>query len=206
MVGAPPPPREESAELQLLRARLSGTNINPDSLLATDYLNHFNEIIMMIELVPDMPEMLDDAKCWKPLSYTEHFRQSQFAERDLAIEAYGMIAAPRREQFELVIRQTHACVAEALVGFDEIVAAGGDDSRRRNLAMEVTRKLHQYVDGISVMIHGGMTALDQPYIDGIFGSGGSAPTVAAQDDIDALFADAPARATSSQDDIDALFK
>jgi hypothetical protein len=205
MVGAPPPPKAESAALEALRARLPGTNINPDSLLATDYLNHFNEIIMMIELAPDMPEMLDDAKAWKPLSYTEHFRQSQFTERELAVEAYGMISEMRREQFELVIRQAHACVAEALGSFDEIVAAGGDDSRMRNLSMETTRKLHQLVDGINAMIHGGMTALDQPDIDGFFGSA-VAPAAAAQDDIDALFANAPTPATSSQDDIDALFK
>jgi len=37
-------------------ARVAGKNINEKTLLATDYLNHFNEIIMLIELVPDLVE------------------------------------------------------------------------------------------------------------------------------------------------------
>ena len=40
--------------------RLQGTNINVNTLLATDYLNHFNEVIMLIEMLPDMPDMLED--------------------------------------------------------------------------------------------------------------------------------------------------
>ena len=40
--------------------RLQGTNINTSKLLATDYLNHFNEVIMLIEMVPDMPDIIED--------------------------------------------------------------------------------------------------------------------------------------------------
>ncbi len=82
----------DDSGLQAFRARLAGTNINAESLLATDYLNHFNEAVMMLDLVADMPEMLDDIKAWKPLSYVEHFRASQFAERDLAIEGLWHLA------------------------------------------------------------------------------------------------------------------
>ena len=41
-----------------IRERIRGTNVNPRTLLATDYLNHFNEVLMLIELVPDDPERL----------------------------------------------------------------------------------------------------------------------------------------------------
>ncbi|MEO8318885.1 MAG: hypothetical protein ABI561_11235, partial [Bradyrhizobium sp.] len=37
-------------------AQLKAANINPRTGLATDYLNHFNEAIMLLEMVPDMPE------------------------------------------------------------------------------------------------------------------------------------------------------
>jgi muramoyltetrapeptide carboxypeptidase LdcA involved in peptidoglycan recycling len=40
--------------------RLLGTNINSVTLLATDYLNHFNEVIILIEMVADMPDMIED--------------------------------------------------------------------------------------------------------------------------------------------------
>ena len=62
------------------RARIKGTNIDERTLLATDYLNHFNEIVMLLELVPDLPDCLEDAKEWRPKSYAEHFRDSGFVD------------------------------------------------------------------------------------------------------------------------------
>ncbi|MDP3655070.1 MAG: hypothetical protein Q8R67_25705, partial [Rhodoferax sp.] len=41
---------DDAARAALLRA----ANINPRTGLATDYLNHFNEAIMLLEMVPDM--------------------------------------------------------------------------------------------------------------------------------------------------------
>ena len=35
--------------------RLEGTNINQSKLLATDYLNHFNEVVLLIEMLPSAP-------------------------------------------------------------------------------------------------------------------------------------------------------
>src|SRR5947208_15130199 len=70
--------------------RLRVANINPRTGLATDYLNHFNEAIMLLEMVPDMPECAEDFLTWSPLSYAEHFWASNFKARDLAIEAYEL--------------------------------------------------------------------------------------------------------------------
>ena len=84
-------------------AQLRAANINPRTGLATDYLNHFNEAIMLLEMIPDMPECAEDFLGWQPLSYREHFTASNFKARDLAIEAYefGRPRHPRR------IRQHH---------------------------------------------------------------------------------------------------
>jgi hypothetical protein len=85
----PTPPRTghiDEARAAVLRA----ANINPRTGLATDYLNHFNEAIMLLEMVPDMPECAEDFLTWSPLSYAEHFWASNFKARDLAIEAYEL--------------------------------------------------------------------------------------------------------------------
>ena len=58
------------------RLLVRGTNINETSLLATDYLNHFNEVVMLLELIPDMPDMLEEVEEWKPATYIEHFAAS----------------------------------------------------------------------------------------------------------------------------------
>ena len=68
--------------------RLAAANINPATGLATDYLNHFNEAIMLLEVLPACPECRDDFLDWRPLSYREHFAASRFKSRALAIAAY----------------------------------------------------------------------------------------------------------------------
>src|SRR5262245_3485836 len=87
-------------EAEAWAARLRAANINPRTGLATDYLNHFNEAIMLLEMVPDMPECADDFLSWTPLAYAEHFTASNFRARDLAIEAYEKADPGVRAQFE----------------------------------------------------------------------------------------------------------
>jgi hypothetical protein len=68
--------------------RLADANINPLTGLATDYLNHFNEAIMLLEMLSSCPDCLDDFLAWQPMSYREHFAASRFRGRDMAIAAY----------------------------------------------------------------------------------------------------------------------
>jgi hypothetical protein len=81
-------------------AQLRAANINPRTGLATDYLNHFNEAIMLLEMIPDMPECAEDFLSWQPRSYSEHFTASNFGARDLAIEAYQSADAGIRAEFD----------------------------------------------------------------------------------------------------------
>ena len=54
----------DDGEFLALQQRVKGSNIDETTLLATDYLNHFNEIVMLLEMVPDMPEMLEEVKAF----------------------------------------------------------------------------------------------------------------------------------------------
>src|SRR5882724_4934763 len=81
-------------------AQLRAANINPRTGLATDYLNHFNEAIMLLEMIPDLPECAEDFLLWCPLSYAEHFTASNFKARDLAIEAYECADEAIRVEFD----------------------------------------------------------------------------------------------------------
>src|ERR1700720_4856060 len=81
-------------------AQLRAANINPRTGLASDYLNHFNEAIMLLEMIPDLPECAEDFLLWYPLSYREHFMASHFKARDLAIEAYDSADERIRAEFD----------------------------------------------------------------------------------------------------------
>lgn len=65
-----------------------GLHINAATGLCTDYLNRFNEAIMLLEMLPAMPESLEDFLAWQPCGYREHFAASNFKNRDAVIAAY----------------------------------------------------------------------------------------------------------------------
>jgi hypothetical protein len=97
-------PQPAGLDKEARAARLRAANINPRTGLATDYLNHFNEAIMLLDMIPDMPECAEDFLSWHPLSYAEHFTASHFKARDLAIEAYESADATVRAEFDNITR------------------------------------------------------------------------------------------------------
>src|SRR5258707_12820208 len=93
------PPRKDAGKAART-AELRAANINPRTGLATDYLNHFNEAIMLLEMIPDMPDCAEDFLGWQPLSYHEHFTASNFKARELAISAYDAADPAVRQEFD----------------------------------------------------------------------------------------------------------
>ena len=79
---------------------LSAANINPDTYLATDYLNHYNEVAMLIDMIAMDDECILDVLDWQPISYVEHFTRSGFRDKELAIEAYGLADGDILQSFE----------------------------------------------------------------------------------------------------------
>jgi hypothetical protein len=77
--------------------------VNPASGLANDYLNLFNEIVMLIEQLPSMPELIDDILRWRPVSYQSYFATSVLPGRTSALEAYAALDAAFRRDFEAVV-------------------------------------------------------------------------------------------------------
>src|SRR6266481_5092137 len=105
--------RRESAMYDEYRTRVAGTTIDDGTLLSTDYFNSFNEVIMLLGMLPDMPDMIDDIKAWRFITYEEHFRASGLPFAGLAIEAYAHVPPEVRDRFERTVEAMHATVDEA---------------------------------------------------------------------------------------------
>jgi hypothetical protein len=86
-----------------MRHKRAEAIVNPASGLANDYLNLFNEIVMMIEQLPTMPELIDDILRWRPVSYQEYFANSILPGRASALEAYSALTSSFRQDFETVV-------------------------------------------------------------------------------------------------------
>jgi hypothetical protein len=159
-----PPDRE--ARYRALSARAAGTNVNDKTLLATDYLNHVNEIVMLLDLVPDAPECLEDCKAWQPLGYQDHFRASHIADRDLAIEAYEFSPPAFREAFDRLVGEMNRLIAISIERLDETIAEGNPDIIRLT-AERASRNLQDLIGQAGAVIHGADHAVDQAQIDAL---------------------------------------
>jgi hypothetical protein len=159
---------EEQAAFLAFSAKVQGTNINPQTLLATDYLNHFNEIVMLLEMVPDMPDCFEDVQAWQPKSYQDHFHDSQFRDRDLAVEAYGYVPAHYRQPFEDIISQINLAIA-ATVGRIGALLESGESEELARLCGDASKTVQKMMDIASAIIHGSVRRFDQIEIDGLLG-------------------------------------
>lgn len=153
--------------------RLENANINPVTRLATDYLNHFNEVIMLVDMLEVMPECVDEVLEWQPKTYQRHFQDSCFAEKDLAIAAY--------EQAPPAIR----------LAFDRTIA---DIDMEIGLLQETLRNAPELTTAVAARLSARMCERLQPLmvhasgiVNGTAVEGADLPTTRTQDTVDALF-------------------
>jgi len=146
------------------REKVRGTNISEKTLLATDYLNHFNEIVMLIEMVPDMTMMLDECYLWEPKSYQRHFEESGFSDKALAIAAYEHVPSKFRRPFEDTILQMQLVVSATIQRMAAAIEAENMDQLRLDCQVSVAM-IHKIIQVANGIIHGTAGVMDQDEID-----------------------------------------
>lgn len=168
-----------------LRAELAGSNINETTFLATDYLNHLNEAVMMIELVPSAPDMLDEALAWQPKTYQEHFRSSDLAVAELACRAYEIAPERFRLPFDLTVKAIQRRIASTLAQLEPLVEAG-DQSQIGLIVLSSCKAVQDLIGVAAAIVNGSERMADC--------AAGPGPAPAEEDET-----------TMSQSEIDALF-
>jgi hypothetical protein len=138
----PPLPFEE--------AKLVEANINPVTGLANDYLNHFNEAIMVLELLDTMPDCVDYLFAWRPMSYREHFATSKLKHRDLALAAYEKADPSARRR----LNQLAADMNASLTMIRDRLRAGPTEPGTTSLARDTAAQLKSQVVKAAAVING----------------------------------------------------
>lgn len=157
---------EADAACDDLRRRLDGTNVNSQTFLATDYLNHFNEIVMLLDILADCPECFEDARSWQPKSYVKHFADSSLSDRDVAIEAYAMAPAKYRHRFDRIVEHMDNLVLFALRRLEAPVASQ-DTATIQRIAGAVAMRMQELVAMASAVIHGNVATSGQEHVDAL---------------------------------------
>jgi len=135
------------------RSHIPGTNINESTLLASDYLNHFHELVMLFEAISSEPSSFaDDLLSWRPLTYEEHFAESGFRDKNLAIAAYRRAPPKIRARFDEAVARLHG---EAVTLVAEVAAELNGNSKKLNKTCErAARRLRILIDEANAIANG----------------------------------------------------
>jgi hypothetical protein len=131
-------------------------NINPVTGLSTDYLNHFSEALMALEMVRDIPECIDDLRAWVPKTYAEHFAGSRLSHRGEVIRMYEAAPRPLREALD--------ALADVL---NARLAAARDAAVQRRPVDHAAAALRPQIAQLAALINGSMER-SQAAIDAMF--------------------------------------
>jgi len=173
------------SEYKRYQELVAGKNINPQTLLATNYLNHFNEIHMLLGMIAEMPDCIDDITEWEAISYQGHFKYSVFQDKDLAIEAFHHIPIKYKEPFEKCVSEMDKLLLSIIIKVKE--SLDKNDLNEVNIIVaEYTPKMERMIENCSVIINSKEFTSQQDVIDDYF-----------DDDVD--------EKNNAQDAIDDLF-
>ncbi|MBL1241385.1 MAG: hypothetical protein COB13_006020 [OCS116 cluster bacterium] len=143
-----------------IHLRVIGKSISPTTYLATDYLNHFNEVIMLLDMIVDMPDLIDELREWQPKDYVTHFAESGLSDQDLIVEAYHAALSDDRDtlyaitsEMERIIQDTIKATMKADMQLDEISLT--------MLCSSTTEKLRERINLASGVINSGAASVAQ---------------------------------------------
>ncbi|OYQ35846.1 hypothetical protein CHU95_06135 [Niveispirillum lacus] len=162
---------QDTSMIDHYRQLVRNTTIDDRTLLSTDYFNHFNEVIMLLSMVSDMPEMLDEIVAWTPKTYRQHFEDSGLAFAPIAIEAFDHVPPEYRVPFDETINDMNSLIVEAVA---TLSAMRDDPDMLGFTAGDYWRRLQELVDRGSAIVHGSVqdhnpaVTMDQSEIDDLF--------------------------------------
>lgn len=146
---------------------LAAANVHPGSRLATDYLNHFNEVAMLLDMLGDMPDMAADVLDWRPRDYCAHFEATGFRDRAIVVAAYHGADPNVRARFDAACAGAEAEVLAVQARLQADPGAVG-------FAAEAAARLYASIAQADAVIHGraDANAAGQAAADALFGPSG----------------------------------
>ena len=134
--------------------------INPASGIANDYLNTFNEVLLLIENMPVLlPEMVEDLERWKPVTYREYFSKSPLPGSAKALVVYEALAPEFRDEFERKIAIVTEIANEGRTAVLDMKHSSGEiePDAISGPCVEMAAKLRVALSAATDLVNNGMT-------------------------------------------------
>jgi hypothetical protein len=137
--------------------------------LATDFLNQFNEVAMLLDMLAEDASLVEDLEAWQARDYVAHFSASDFADRHLVLEAYELSPPLTRRRFDALCGELTDLLAQGLAFLSNCRAVGAEAAivpAAQTLGEEVRRHLDQ----LDMLIHAGRRRPSQSQVGSMFAS------------------------------------
>lgn len=135
--------------------------------LATDFLNQFNEVAMLLDMLASDPTLIEDLEAWRARDYVAHFMASGFADRHLALEAYELSPPLTRRRFDHLCGELADILSQGL-SFLRNCRAAGAEAAVVPAAQALGQEVRQQLDRLDTLIHSGRKRPAQSQVDSMF--------------------------------------
>lgn len=157
------PPEARVAEIAA-RARIG---VDAVTGLATDFLNQFNEVTMLLDMIASEPALIEDLEAWRARDYIAHFAASGFADRHLVLEAYQLSPPLTRRRFDALCGELADILGQGLAFLSNCRAVGAE-AAVVPAAEALRAEVRTHLDRLDTLIHAGRRRPSQRFVDSMF--------------------------------------
>lgn len=136
--------------------------------LATDFLNQFNEVSMLLDMIASDPTLIEDLEAWRARDYIAHFAASGFADRHLVLEAYELSPPLTRRRFDALCSELADMLGQGLAFLSNCRTVGAD-AAIAPAAEALGTEVRAHLDRLDQLIHAGRRRPSQRFVDSMFG-------------------------------------
>lgn len=138
------------------------------TLLATDFLNQYNEITMALSLIPSAPDMIDDFLDWVPKSYEVYFAQGPNRDKEAILNAYNALPALKKNTFDALVDHLNVLALEKLRGINSLISQDVSSTQLTLECEQALADLSHSISQLADMVHGTSGTGEQAAIDALF--------------------------------------
>jgi hypothetical protein len=134
--------------------------VNPSSGIANDFLNQYNEVLLLVENLPVLlPEMVAELLSWRKKTYEQYFEESPLPGGDIAIRIYHMLNRDFVSRFEAVIERINGIAELAIQVIGKAFLDNNcdlDAEQVEEFCSDISAKLRREIENATTIVNYGL--------------------------------------------------
>lgn len=113
---------------------------------------------MLLDMIVDMPELIEELSAWRPKDYVSHFHESGLSDQELIAEAYLAASEADRGMLLAITREMERIIQDSIAAA-WIDGQALDEISLTMLCTSTTEKLRERINLASAVINSGAASV-----------------------------------------------